>query len=74
MIDRILNELFAISIGVIAANTIAIPLLHCVAEERGKFAVGGEWFIIIGVFAIVYWAIRKRNKNTERNEVNENEN
>ena len=68
MLNRILDELFAISLGALASAIMAWLLINITMEERGYFAYGGEWFVIIGIGVAVYLLIHKNQENEEGDE------
>jgi polyferredoxin len=45
-----------IALSFFAAWVVSGPLIEAAAQERGYTgAVGGEWFVIIGTFALTYY-------------------
>ena len=41
-------------VSILTTLIIALNLLSTVAVQRGYFAFGGEWFLLIGIFYSIY--------------------
>lgn len=54
---KVLRFLFELVMTLIIAGTISVYVLHEVWLNRGYFAFGGEWLLIICLFAFVFYII-----------------
>lgn len=67
-IMKIMKKIFEFICCLIAGSVTALILILYALNERGYFAFGGEWFVIIGAMIVTYFFIyeKKNNKNSNR--------
>lgn len=67
-IMKIMKKIFEFICCLIVGGITALTLIPYTLNERGYFAVGGEWIIIVGAVIGTYFFIyeKKNNKNGNR--------
>ena len=58
-IAKAIQFFIKIAVSVIAAWLTSLWAIPAAYAERGYYAVGGEWILILAAFGFTYWAITK---------------